>query len=123
MYESDDKILKEKNRKIAKTNYFLVGGFDIKKCRGVIKLYKLIYGKENNDKIKIKYIDEASVDRGKNFYFKSFRGAISCITQLEKTGNILIGCWDGNVYVINPPNIKAYENEIINLKYIVHKYQ
>ena len=107
-YKFDDKILlDEKTGKIGKTNYFLVGGFDLRKGKGVIKLYKLICeDKKNNGIIKIEYIDEASINEEKNLYFN---GAVSCITQLEKTGNILVGCWDGNVYVFNPPNIQIYD--------------
>ena len=112
-YKSDDKILlEEKADKIGKTNYFLVGGFDLRKGKGVIKLYKLICGyedKNNNCIIKIKYIDETPIDHEKNLCFKYFRGAVSCIIQLEKTGNILVGCWDGNVYIFHPPKIKIYD--------------
>ena len=112
-YKSDDKkLLEEKTDKIGKTNYFLVGGFDLRKGKGVIKLYKLICGyedKDNNGIIKIKYIDEAPIDDVKNLCFKYFSGAVSCIIQLEKTGNILVGCWDGNVYIFHPPKIKIYD--------------
>ena len=115
-YKDENKIFHIKN-KIEKTDYFLVGGLDINKNRGVIKLYKLICVKDNNsnDTIKIKYIDEAFIYEKK--YYKYFRGAISCMIQLEGNNKILVGCWDGNVYIFNPPRIDLYENlDDIDLK-------
>ena len=57
---------------------------------------------ENNDK--------------KTFENKAFRGPISNIIQIKKTGEILVGCWDGHVYVSrNSVNINSIE-AIINRK-------
>ena len=107
-YENNGKILNENCEK-EKTNYFLVGGLDTKKSKGVIKLYKLIYDNKI-EKIKIQYIDDAFLYEKKHNYYNKFKGAISCIVQLEKNGNVLVGCWDGNVYRFTPPNIDLYEN-------------
>ena len=71
----------------------------------MIKLYKIIYD-ENNEKVSsIEYIqDFKSYDN----YFKGFKGPISCITQSKKDGNLLITCWDGNVYLVDKPFIHLF---------------
>jgi hypothetical protein len=43
-----------------------------------------------------------------NNEFKGFQGAISSMIQSDMFGNILIACWDGNIYLMNPPNINYY---------------
>ena len=91
---------------ILDTDYFLVGGHDLNKRKGVIKLYRVNYGKYF-DQTKIEYIQDIIIDDNK---FKGFRGAISCITQSSKNGDILISCWDGNVYLFGNLNIKCYLN-------------
>ena len=62
-----------------------MGGFEQKKNKGNIRLYKFI----NYENLKIEEID--------NINFYEFKGAISCITQ---SGNysFIISCWDGNIY-------------------------
>ena len=40
--------------------------------------------------------------------FKSFKGPISSIIQSKEKGNILITCWDGNVYLMTYPDIEYY---------------
>ena len=35
---------------------------------------------------------------------------ITCITQSNISGNILITCWDGNIYLFKPPNIDFFLN-------------
>jgi hypothetical protein len=45
--------------------------------------------------------------------FKGFRGPITSIIQSNITGNILITCYDGNIYLFSPPNLDFYlSNEI-----------
>ena len=123
-------IIKQKNDKMNNyyTNYFFVGGFDTIKKKGGIKLYKLNYEDDNIKKIefiqditfekqKIKkfVIKERNIDDSEEKYtefedyiFKGFESNISCITQSTKTGNILISCWDGNVFLSSEPNISIY---------------
>jgi hypothetical protein len=43
-----------------------------------------------------------------NDNFNGFENSISCITQSNITGNIIVTCWDGNTYLLNPPNIDFY---------------
>ena len=94
-----DDITKKENIKIKKTNFVLVGGYDEDRGEGVIKLYEI---KEN----KLKFLQDIEFEFDENF--KGFDNSVSCITQSNITGNILVTCWDGNVYLLNPPNIDFY---------------
>ena len=105
-----------KNSNIQKTIYFFVGGFDTKKNRGGVKLYKIKKNKKEIieiDKIQdIVLENEYIFDKG----FKLFKGPISCITQSTSNGNIIITCWDGNVYLFNVPYLEkiiSFEEKII----------
>ena len=83
------------------TDYFLVGGFDKKRKKGMIKIYKIIYDK----KLSIEFIQDIKLfDKD----FKGFKGPISCIIQSKKDGNLLITCWDGNVHLVNKSEITFY---------------
>ena len=83
------------------TDYFLVGGFDKKKRKGIIKLYKIINKKNNQYKTKIKFIE--------NIYDNcNFKGPISCIIQSKFDSKISVICWDGNIYLFDKPNINYY---------------
>ena len=91
-------IIKEKSiiiqqTKKKATNYFLVGGFEKKKNKGVIKLYKIIYEKK-----KIEFIQDVIFE---NNTFKGFNMPISSIIQSSTNGNIIITCWDGNVFLFS----------------------
>ena len=98
-------ILNKKSEKYD-TDYFYAGGFDSIKQRGIIKLYKIIYG---DDQIKIEFINDIILyDEKKKV--KLFRMAISCITQSSIDGKILISCWDGNIYLFDSPDINYYIN-------------
>ena len=104
---NNNKILNNNDIKIIDTEYFLVGGFNLDKKIGEIKLYKVFYGK-NFSENSIEYIEDIIIDKKDNL--KSFRGPISSIIQ-DKTnelGNILITCWDGYVYLFSSLNIKYY---------------
>ena len=98
-------ILNKKSEKYD-TDYFYAGGFDLIKQRGIIKLYKVIYG---DDQIKIEFINDIILyDEKKKV--KTFRMAISCITQSSIDGKILVSCWDGNIYLFDSPDINYYIN-------------
>ena len=67
------------------TDYFLVGGFNKRKKKGIIKLYKVIFDNKNFNN-KIEYIEDIFIDN-------NFKGPISCIVQAN-SGNFIITCWD-----------------------------
>ena len=99
----------KKNIKIEDTEYFLVGGFDIEKREGLIKLYKVIYSKEAFE-TRIKYIQDIYIDIIDNQKIEYFNGPINCIYQSKITGNIIVSCYNGTVYLFTPPNINYYIN-------------
>ena len=89
-----------------KINYFLVGGFDTKRKKGIIKLYKI--NKRKDEIYEIEKVQDIILKN--NNEFKGFKGAISCI-ELQKNkikGNLLITCWDGNVYSFLYPDGKKF---------------
>ena len=109
----DSKKILEASIEIKETDYFLVGGFEKRRRQGMIKLYKIIYDGKNEKVSSIEYIqDFKSFDK----YFKGFKGPISCITQSKKDGNLLITCWDGNVYLVDGPNIQIYYKQDEQIK-------
>ena len=107
----DNDILENgKEKVILDTEYFLVGGFDVDKKEGAIKLYKTIYDeKENNNKIE--FLQDIEFERNKDF--SGFEGAISCIIQAKKeyNGNILVTCYSGKVYLLTRPNLEYYQKK------------
>ena len=97
IYEKKSDLLSD-NYDIAITNYFIVGGYEPCKFKGIIKLYKLIYINENEN-IKIKYIEDLIFED-----INEIRGPISCIIQSKQNGNIIVSSWDGNIYSFSKPN-------------------
>lgn len=90
------------DREITNTNYFLAGGFDKNKGKGVIKLYKIIYN-ENFLDTTIEYFQDINpLNKDK---IKGFNCAISCIIQSKYLGNLIVSCWDGNIYSLSPPKM------------------
>ena len=102
--ESNNRILVGKMKAI-QTDYFLVGGFETKKNKGMIKLYKIIYEKKFIE-TKIEFIQDIEIQKSKNF--KGFKGPVSSIMQSKLNGKVLITCWDGNIYLFKPPNIDYF---------------
>ena len=96
-------ILKKIIIKIIDTNYFFVGGFDLDKEVGKIKLYKIIYGEQIWNTIQDIEIDE-------NDKFEDFDEPISCIIQSKTTGHILATCSNGNVYLFTSLNMEFYSD-------------
>ena len=97
-----ERILSNEN-KFIDTDYFLVGGFNNKKGKGMIKLYKLI--RRDIENIKIEFIQDIEIENNK---FKGFNGPISCITQSKRSGKILVSCWDGNISLFDYPRIDTF---------------
>lgn len=97
-------IKKQETKAKIQTNYFLVGGFDVEKRIGVIKLYKIIM---LNDIIDIEFIDDLDFEEDKI----TFSGGINCIVQSRHSGKILVSCMNKKVYIFSEPNIDFYLNE------------
>ena len=96
------------------TEYFLLGGLDLEKREGLIKLYKVIYYDEF-EKIEIEFIHDIIIEKkkGKNDLecFKGFKGPISCIIQSPEKG-ILVTCYDGNAYLFSEPDLDKVREEL-----------
>lgn len=88
------------------TDYILIGGFDKAKGKGIMKLFKLLIDENNFLNTKLEYIQDIEMKYKNN---ESFKGPISSICQSKKKGNLLISCWDGNIYLFTPPNIEYFE--------------
>ena len=100
-------ILQKKNKK---TNYFLAGGFEKEKKRGIIKLFKVIYNYEKSES-SIEFIQDIEIiNQYDSNEFIILKKPISYITQSSSDENLLVTCWDGNVYLLSSLNIEAYLN-------------
>ena len=89
----------DKNNK-NETDFFLVGGFDVERREGRIKLFKILcneMGYINN----IEYLQDIEF---------GFQRAVSSIIQSKKYGNILVSCYDGNLYLFTKINLDFYLN-------------
>jgi hypothetical protein len=87
------------------TNYFLVGGYDQEKSRGIIKLFKLIKN-DNELESTIEYIQDIDIEKTKKF--EGFKEPINCIIQNKRNGDILVTSWDGGVYLLSPPKMDIF---------------
>ena len=90
------------------TEYFLVGGFDNNEFQGKIKLFKFKKTEKISD-VKIECLQDIKIKRKGDFTF--FGGAISSIIQSTKQLNILVSCFDGNVYLLSQPNLNFYSGK------------
>ena len=98
------------NKKNKKTNYFLAGGFEKEKKRGIIKLFKVIYNYEKSES-SIEFIQDIEIiNQYDSNEFIILKKPISYITQSSSDENLLVTCWDGNVYLLSSLNIEAYLN-------------
>lgn len=98
---SENGILKYEIKTI-ETEYFLVGGFDPKRKKGLIKLYT-INSIINSYDYTIKFIQDIKFEKKGNF--KGFKSPIICITQSKYNGKILVNCLDGNAYLFYQPEL------------------
>ena len=94
----------ERETKKFETNYFLVGGFNTIKGTSSIKLYKIIFDYKAYN-TKIEYIDDIVFEHDN---FLEFEGPITSIIQSKKTGEILVSCRYGPIYVLSPPNLNYF---------------
>ena len=109
----DSKNILDASVETKETDYFLVGGYEKRRKQGMIKLYKIIYDEKNEKVSLIEYIQDFNSFGN---YFEGFKGPISCITQSKKYGNLLITCWDGNIYLVDRPNIQIYSKQDEQIK-------
>jgi len=112
-------FLNEDKAQKIESEYFLVGGFDTVKGEGLIKLYKLKYS-DVSEGTEIEYIQNIIIEKKKEEekkeekkdlekFFKGFKGPISCIIQ-SSIGEILVTCYDGNVYLFSEPSLECLKS-------------
>ena len=89
------------NIQIEETNYFYVGGNDLKENKGKIKLYKIIYENNNLYSPKIKYVKDIEIEDNENI--ENDGSIITSIVQSRITGNIAVGRYNGIVTIFNNP--------------------
>jgi len=96
-----------KEKKIIDTEYFFVGGFNVDKSEGEIKLFKVIYSEKASNN-KIEFVQDIEFER--NEKFNGFDAAVSSIIQTKKDneGYILVTCYSGKVYLLTKPNLDYY---------------
>ena len=70
---------------------------------GIVKLFKMIYDKENN--VKVKYLFDLDMKDDEN-NFKGFDMKVISMQQSKITGNLLVSCLDGSVSLFKPPNFE-----------------
>ena len=94
--------LYKQNIEYNNTDFLFVGGFDPEKKEGIIKLYKIL-----DDKVcKIEYLQDIIFE-----YNDGFDLPVTSIIQSTITGNILITCMNGKVFLFSEPNIDYYLEE------------
>ena len=116
IYNFNNKVILEENKtekNQEETEYLLVGGLDLDKSEGLIKLYKV------NQQLKLEFISDINIEKynkeDNSNIFKGFKGAITCITQSKDSGDILISCLDGNIYLFSEFFINNIKNmDLIN---------
>ena len=104
-------ITKKEKNIILSTNYFLVGGFDSKRRQGMIKLYKVINTSNKSDKFScvLEFLEDIVIE--KNNDFNGFKGTVNCMILTKFKRDLIVSCWDGNVYCFSEPNISDYLEE------------
>ena len=101
----DLSIINNEKNQLIETDYFLVGGFNIDKKKSLIKLFKVNYSEQDFEKTEIEYIVDIEIENNFNNKFYRFKGQITCITQFKNNGKILVSFSDGNLHILNYPDI------------------
>ena len=98
----------KRNIEINDTDYFFVGGFDLDKRIGIIKMFRLIFD-EKISNTKIEFVQDIIIDGEERF--EDFDSPISNIYQSKLSGHIAVTCYNGNIYLFTPPNLNYYLEE------------
>ena len=141
--KTDNTIFQNNTDKNIYNEYFYVGGFDTIKHEGLIKLFKINYNNDKFENAEIEFISDikfkktkidktinvtnsditksnesknkSSKDEKRKGIFRGFKGPITCIYQYMNLNEILITCFDGNLYQFKTLNINTDPSfEILN---------
>ena len=103
LIDNKSKVIINKEDIIKKeTDFFLVGGLDLEKITGKIKLYKLIYDDIASD-YRIEFIEDIELKDNEGII--EIESTVNCIIQSTKDGNILFICSNGDLYIFPTPNL------------------
>ena len=103
LIDNKSKVIINKEDIIKKeTDFFLVGGLDLEKITGKIKLYKLIYDDIASD-YRIEFIEDIELKDNEGSI--EIESTVNCIIQSTKDGNILFICSNGDLYIFPTPNL------------------
>ena len=97
----------KKNIEITGTDFFLVGCYEPQKRQSCIKLYKIIFSEKVVD-TKIKFLQNIEICNKQKEKLDGFEVQIKSMIQSKITGNILITCANGNIYLFTKPNLEHY---------------
>ena len=100
------------DNKNKKEKFILTGGFDPEIGEGRLQLYKILYNQEKHF-YDIEFLQNIEFVQNEQFY--GFDSAITSICQSSTDGNLLVGCLDGNVYLLRKPNLSFYSEEEKNI--------
>ena len=99
----------KKNIDVYDTNFFFVGGYDQLKRKGGIKLYQIISGGKTAN-TKIIFLQNIEFYNCNN-NFEGISEQIKCMIQSKITGNIIVTCADGKIFLFTKPNLELYINK------------
>ena len=127
--EEDNIIFKKDKEEYKNNEIFLVGGFDTKKGKGLIKIFKINYNNNIFENTEINFLCDIIIDKitsdkidtyknynyktknkndeKENYIFKGFNGPITCIYQCINMNKFLVTCFDGNFYIFTNSKINA----------------
>ena len=112
-------LMKKERNNIIKYNLFLVGGFEKENKIGMIKLYRVIYNKQNN--FEIEFLQDILIDKTDDF--EGFKRTVNCIIQDQNNGRILVNTWEGKIHLFSEPNLDYYLSENnSNITELLKKY-
>ena len=89
------------------TIFILIGGFNLDKCRGEIRLY-MIKKRDINEFIYVQDI-EIIDDEYNNFY--GIAMPINNLIQTKNSGKIVVTTIDGHVFLFSKPNLDYYNKK------------
>ena len=88
-----------------KSSYIFIGGHDLNKHIGMIKLYYI-----NNDYNELKYLQDIEIIE-EDEIINSFAMPINNIIQIKETGKLIITCLDGYIFLFSKPNLDYYNKK------------
>ena len=74
----------------------------------MIKLYKVINTSDKSDKFScvLEFLQDIVIEKTNDF--NGFKGTVNCMILAKSKRDLIISCWDGNVYCFSEPNISYY---------------